>query len=54
MAARKKLGGLADYGAVYITPDVRKTLKPGQNTLVVRTVHEAEALNVSAGLIDWR
>ena len=53
--ARKKLGGLADYGAVYMMPEARRSLHPGENTLMIRTVSaERSVLNVSAGLIEWR
>jgi len=52
---KKKLVGLADFGAVHIPEEARKTLKAGKNTLVVRTVGKTEsAPNVSAGLIDWK
>ena len=51
---KKKLGGLADFGAVYIPDDARKTLKEGANTLVVRSVGKADELSVNAGLIDWK
>ena len=34
---KKKLEGLADYSAVHIPQKACKTLKPGKNTLVVRT-----------------
>lgn len=51
---RKKLGSLADYGAVYIMPEVRRSLNSGENTMMIRTVSAAKgALNVSAGFIDW-
>ena len=51
---KKKLGGLADFGAVHIPDDARKTLKAGANTLVVRTVGKANELSVNAGVIDWK
>jgi hypothetical protein len=51
---KKKLAGLADFGAVYIPDDARKTLKAGANTLVVRTVGKANELSVNAGIIDWK
>ena len=51
---KKKLGGLADFGAVHIPDDARKTLKEGANTLVVRTVGKADELSVNAGIIDWK
>jgi len=52
---RRKLGGLADYGAVHITPEARKSLHPGENTMMIRAVSGAKGtLKASAGLIDWR
>jgi len=51
---KKKLVGMNDFGAVHIPEEARKTLKPGENTLVVRTGAKADALDVSAGLIDWK
>jgi len=51
---RKKLGGLADFGAVHIPDEARKTLKRGENTLVIRSTGPTKALAVSAGLIDWK
>ncbi len=52
---RKKLGGLAGYGAVHITPEARESLHSGENTVMIRTMSAAQgALQVSAGLIDWR
>ena len=51
---KKKLGGLEDFGAVYIPDDARKTLKAGTNTLVVRSAEKADGLSVNAGLIDWK
>jgi hypothetical protein len=45
---------LSDYGAIYIPPEARKILKPGENKLEVRTIGKSGALNVSAGLIDWK
>jgi len=52
---RRKLGGLADYGAVHITPEARKSLHPGENTIGIRAVSEAKRpLKAGAGLIDWR
>lgn len=50
---KKKLGGLADFGAVHIPDEARKTLKPGENTLVIRSTGKTKALAVSAGLINW-
>jgi len=51
---KKKLVGLADFGAVHIPEEARKTLKVGKNTLVVRTVGKTDSPNISAGLIDWK
>jgi len=51
---KKKLAGLADYGAVHIPDAARKTLRKGDNTLVVRSVGKTDRLDVGAGLIDWR
>jgi hypothetical protein len=51
---KKKLGGLSDYGAVNIAAKALKSLRPGENTLVLRSVNKADALNASAGLIDWK
>ena len=51
---KKKLAGLKDFGAVHIPDEARKTLKTGENALVVRSVGKAGALNASAGLIDWK
>lgn len=51
---RKKLGGLNDYGAIYINPTVRKSLHPGRNTITIRQLQNTkEVLNVNVGLIDW-
>jgi len=52
---KKKLVGLADFGAVHIPEEARKTLKAGKNTLVVRTVGKTDSPpTISAGLIDWK
>ena len=51
---RKKLDKMENYGAVYISPETRNSLHPGENTLMIRTVSATKnVLNVSAGLIDW-
>lgn len=54
VAVRKKLAGLRDFGAVHIPDAARKALRPGANTLMVRGTANNDALNVSAGLIDWK
>jgi hypothetical protein len=51
---KKKIAGLADFGAVHIPERARKTLKAGENTLVVRKVGKSRVLDVSAGIIDWK
>jgi len=51
---KKKLGSLKDFGAVHIPDEARKTLKAGENTLVVRAADKAGVLEANAGLIDWR
>ncbi len=51
---KKKLDGMADFGAVHVLKEARKTLKAGENTLVVRAVDKANVLEANAGLMDWR
>ncbi len=51
----KKLGNLPDYGAVYINPEAKRSLVPGENILKIRAVSKEEnPLEVSAGIIDWK
>jgi len=50
----RKLGGLADYGAVALRPEARASLKTGANTLTIRSAAGVEhPPQVSAGIIDW-
>ncbi len=51
---KKKLGDLADFGAVHIPDDACKTLNPGENTIEVRAAGKANELSVNAGVIDWK
>jgi hypothetical protein len=51
---KKKLDGLEEFGGVHIPDDARRTLKEGNNTLLIRSAEKSNGLSVSAGLIDWR
>ncbi len=53
---RKKLGGLEDYGAVYMPPEAVGSLHPGKNIIEIRTLSSPPGgdLKISAGIIDWR
>jgi hypothetical protein len=53
--AAQKMGTMEEPGGVFLPEEVAATLKPGTNTIRVKTLAEsATAPRVAVGLIDWQ